>query len=311
MKKRWIISFLLLLLIIVSVVSWFLVKREFGEVPESTEVTEDTSSITIETKESFSIESSESEWLTETTDSSMMEAIELDLETTLLQEAAEKVYVGVYFLESQKELRSDSSEQTPSASLIKVFIMEYIFDQIRQEEIHLDESIDGTGLEVLLKNMIQLSDNQATNRLIEYFGMETLNEYFENQGYNDTELQRMMLDNQARNQGLDNYTSLNDCMTYLITLYEGQEDPLNQQMLTILKGQQIRTKISSQLPANIEVANKTGELDGVENDMGIIFANEPFVLVVLSNGVYELQTMRNAIGTFTVSAFEEANKDKE
>ena len=235
----------------------------------------------------------------------------LAIDDRKLQRAAAEVYYEVYFLDSGKSMSSDNSQATPSASVIKVFIMEYIYDLVSHQSISMTDIIDGETLEHLLKKMIQQSDNDATNNLINYFGMENMNRYFQIAGYSDTKLQRLMLDENARTQGLENYTSLNDCINYLMKLYESQNNPISKAMLEILKGQTIDTKIASRLPDGVEIANKTGELNTVENDMGIISAEEPFILVVLSSGVLTSQQMREAIGEFTLEAFNEANANME
>ncbi|OJG84994.1 hypothetical protein RV16_GL001422 [Enterococcus saccharolyticus] len=255
------------------------------------------------------------ESLTTTTESSS-DAVELvseplELDTSKLQAHAVDLYYEVYFLDSKRHVSSQNSVATPAASVIKLFIMDYIYHLVAQGSITMEASIEGESLDALTKRMIQLSDNQATNVLINYFSMDTLNAYFQKSGYSDTQLQRLMLDETARSQGLENYTSLDDCVSYLKKLYEHKDQLVNQAMLTILKGQTIQTKIPSQLPETIEVANKTGELDTVENDVGIVFAKEPFVIVVLSNGVKVPQQMREAIGEFASAAFNAANETSE
>ncbi len=293
---------------VLSILLFFLVKQKENNKEEtdiSTDVTMTTTMTTTAIEES----------LTTTTESSS-DAVELvseplELDTSKLQAHAVDLYYEVYFLDSKRHVSSQNSVATPAASVIKLFIMDYIYHLVAQGSITMEASIEGESLDALTKRMIQLSDNQATNVLINYFSMDTLNAYFQKSGYSDTQLQRLMLDETARSQGLENYTSLDDCVSYLKKLYEHKDQLVNQAMLTILKGQTIQTKIPSQLPETIEVANKTGELDTVENDVGIVFAKEPFVIVVLSNGVKVPQQMREAIGEFASAAFNAANETSE
>lgn len=63
--------------------------------------------------------------------------------------------------------------------------------------------------------MIQENDINATNVLIDHYGMDKLNEYFNAQGYAETKLNRRMVDINVRITDDDNYTSLNDCMKLL------------------------------------------------------------------------------------------------
>lgn len=211
---------------------------------------------------------------------------------------AGQVYYGVHYFEDGKEFSSNNSAPTVSASVIKVFIMEYAYTQA-----DLNVMVEGRSLNDWIIPMIQQSDNDATNQLIDYFGMEKLNGFFFTQGYRDTHLERKMLDSDARAQGKENYTSLNDCMTFLKKLYHHKEVYPQSAMLEIMKGQTIRTKIPSKLPNGIVVANKTGELDNVENDIGLVFSEtNPFAIVVLSQNVTNTHGIRNAIGDFALAA---------
>lgn len=226
-----------------------------------------------------------------------------ELDGTQLQANAAQVQYGVYYFNEDKLISSNNSAATPSASVIKVFIMNYAYDQLAAGTLTADTLIQGQTLESWLYPMIQNSDNAATNALIDHFGMAALNSYFQAQGYGDTRLERRMLDFAAQSQGLENYTSLNDTLTFLQKLYHNQGAYPYSQMLTIMKGQQVRTKIPSQMPAGLVIANKTGELDTVENDIGIVFdPQHPFAISVLSNGIYSSGGMRQAIGQFALAA---------
>ena len=61
-----------------------------------------------------------------------------------------------------------------------------------------------------------------------------------------------------------------------------------------MKRQQVKTKIPSQL--DVPVANKTGELAMVENDIGIVLSDKPYAIVVLTNDVSNSQGVRAGIG---------------
>ncbi|MFC4770842.1 serine hydrolase [Enterococcus hermanniensis] len=220
------------------------------------------------------------------------------LDASKLQANANPVYYGVYYFDSGKELSSNNSAPTVSASVIKVFIMEYALTQANS-----NEEIEGSSLMDWLLPMIQQSDNAATNALITHFGMEKLNHYFQTQGYPDTRLERLMLDNDARAQGKENYTSLTDCMTFLKRLYQQRAIAPYSTMLEIMEGQTVRTKIPSKLPTDVVVANKTGELDTVENDIGLVLTKEnPFAIVVLTQNFTNTEAIRSAIGDFSLAA---------
>ncbi|MBO0451982.1 serine hydrolase [Enterococcus sp. MJM16] len=225
-------------------------------------------------------------------------APEPQLDTASLMASADQVYYGIHYFNQNRDISSDNSAPTISASVIKVFIMEYAFTKADP-----NERIEEKPLSDWIVPMIQQSDNEAANVLISHFGMANLNEYFQTQGYHDTRVERLMLDNEARSQGRENYTSLNDCMSFLKKLYQQQAAYPQSAMLDIMKGQALRTKIPSKLPENVLVANKTGELDNAENDIGLVLSEEnPFAIVVLSQNFKSVEGIRGAIGEFTLAA---------
>lgn len=203
---------------------------------------------------------------------------------------AGKVAYGVYYFNDKKYLSNNNNNQMISASVIKVFIMEYLYDKGRTSEI-----AGGQSVQSLIERMITVSDNNATNMLIDHVGMESLNYYFAEKGYSGTKLQRKMLE-----QGGENYTTLQDTMKFLKCLYKNRGNQRYSDMLEIMKRQQVKTKISSQL--DVPVANKTGELATVENDIGIVLSNKPFAVVVLTNDVSNSQEIRASIGSLAKEA---------
>lgn len=101
-------------------------------------------------------------------------------------------------------------------------------------------------------------------------------------------------------QGSENYTTLQDTMKFLKKLYENRGNQNYSAMLEIMKRQQAKTKISSQL--DVPAANKTGELATVENDIGIVLNDKPYAIVVLTNEVSNSQEVRAGIGSLAREA---------
>jgi len=112
-----------------------------------------------------------------------------------------------------------------------------------------------------------------------------------------------MVDINVRITEDDNYTSLNDCMKLLKKIYDNREKEPQKNMLEILKGQVIRTKIPQKLPENAAVANITGEQQNVENDIGLVLTEDnPFAIVVLTKEVTDIVKTRTAIADFSLAA---------
>ncbi len=211
---------------------------------------------------------------------------------------------GVYTFDDESYVYN-ASEAVPSASVIKLFIMEYTFSRIAAGELSISDTIEGTSVKTLLENMITVSDNSATNAFIDYYGMTKLNDYFADQGYGNTTLNRRMLDYDAMAAGIENYTSVSDVTRFLKKLYANQEAFPYKDMLDIMKRQQVRTKIPRNLPSDVTIANKTGELDTVENDVGIVFTEgADFAIICLCSDLGSRETARSAISTAAYKLYE-------
>jgi beta-lactamase class A len=229
----------------------------------------------------------------------------LTFDTQALQANAGQVGYGVYYLNDPQTATLNPDQPFIAASVIKVFIMAYLYDQIKQQKLSETQLIGGNSLATLIHLMIQNSDNTATNTLIDFVGMPTLNQFIEKSGYKQTQLQRRMLDNVARSKGLDNYTSVHDTLLFLKRLYQQKDTFPASEMLTIMQGQTVKTKIPSQLPNGTVVANKTGELADVENDIGIVYrTDKPYIIVAFSNQVQNSAGERQAIGALSLAAYQ-------
>lgn len=214
-----------------------------------------------------------------------------------------------YTIFSTDETYHTESKAVPSASVIKVFIMEYAFEQIEDGKLSLTDKLASGTVSGLIEAMITRSDNSATNVLIDYFGMDEMNLFFAKQGYGDTRVQRKMLDTKAQSEGRDNYTSVQDVMLFLNKLYKEKEQEPYASMLKIMKRQQVKTKIPLLFPGDVIIANKTGELSNVENDIGIIFGDKgDYAVAFLCSGLADTHTARNAISNAAYTLYVSAEK---
>lgn len=145
----------------------------------------------------------------------------------------------------------------------------------------------------ILSLMILISDNTATNIMIDLLGMERINEHIKSLGAGSTLLKRKLFDTDAGALGLENIFSLNDAADYFRMLYEGKlvSEKASSEMLAILQNQQNTYKIPFYI-RNLPVAHKTGEDRGIENDVGIVFGYHPFILCFASNETDEPAAVR-------------------
>ena len=171
-----------------------------------------------------------------------------------------------------------NDQQMQAASLIKLYIMGAVYEDYDK----LSSAYGKDTLDNDLNSMITVSDNNAANTLVNYLGsgddaagMARVNKFCQDHGYTSTSMGRLLL---ADNSNGDNYTSVKDCGKFLKTIYQqdkgtSSEDTLAgaEYMYHLLKMQTRKNKIPAQMPSGVKVANKTGELDTVENDAGIIY----------------------------------------
>jgi beta-lactamase class A len=132
--------------------------------------------------------------------------------------------------------------------------------------------------------MVAVSDNSAANVLIDRLKMDNVNSLMDSLGLTHTRLRRKMMDVKAAAEGRENISTPAEMMTLLAALYQAKV--LNKVMtddffkvLSIHK----ESSIPRELPDSVRIANKPGELEGVRNDSGIVFAdNRPYVLCVMT-----------------------------
>lgn len=97
--------------------------------------------------------------------------------------------------------------------------------------------------------------------------MDAVNSFCQAHGYTSTSMGRLLL--QDNTYG-DNYTSVSDCGHFLKEIYQSNAGTTDttlshtDAMYSLLKMQERRNKIPANLPEGVKVANKTGELTGVE-----------------------------------------------
>jgi beta-lactamase class A len=109
--------------------------------------------------------------------------------------------------------------------------------------------------------------------------MENVNAAFRRMGLEKTVVRRLLFDSEASARGLENTICPREMGMLLEQLYRGEfvTQEVSRYALDILLDQQIGHKLEGKL-TGVQVAHKTGEDDGLSNDVGIVFAKEPFVI---------------------------------
>ena len=230
----------------------------------------------------------------------------------IISQVEGNVCINFYDLVKNTGFSIDGNKKVLSASMIKLLILAELMKKIFENKFSLSDTVmmanfmkiggDGvlkelnTGHHFTLKElatlMIIVSDNQATNILIDFLGMENINQLGKELDLKETFLGRKMMDAEARKKGYDNYTCADDISLLLKLIY--QEKLINKEasqlMLDILLRQQQGERLQRYLPSDIKIAHKCGDLDNLEKDGGIIWLGDrAYILVVLTNGMPNLQ----------------------
>lgn len=154
--------------------------------------------------------------------------------------------------------------------------------------------------------MVAVSDNSATNVLIDHVGMQNVNALLDSLGLTHTRLQRKMMDVKAAQQGRENLSTPREMMTFFADLYHGK---VLSKSLTDDYFKQLSTQKESDIPRfipdDVMIANKPGELTGVRNDIGVVFAaNRPFVIIVMTAFLQHERDGNDAIAKIAGAAYE-------
>lgn len=128
----------------------------------------------------------------------------------------------------------------------------------------------------VLTLMIIVSDNAASNTVLELLGKETVNKACSDLGLNNTKIERHFMDFEAAEKGLDNRTSASD----MIRLMEAFAMPgvlperERKRAMEILGNQQSRKLTGAIEEDEVQFYGKSGELAGLQADVGVFGEGE-------------------------------------
>ena len=158
----------------------------------------------------------------------------------------------------------------------------------------------------LAQFMITVSDNAATNVLIDRVGMQNVNAMLRNFGLTKTMLRRKMMDIAAAKRGDENVSTPQEMARLLETIHKGKalSTELTAGFIKQLKTLKKDSYLSYELLPGVEIADKPGSLDGVRTDSGIIFAkNRPFAISVMTAYDRDERAAEHAISEVALEAF--------
>ncbi|HYL73843.1 MAG TPA: serine hydrolase [Bryobacteraceae bacterium] len=208
------------------------------------------------------------------------------------------------------------NEKVRTASTIKLAIMATVFDSIAKgrakwtDKLTLRDSdkvggtgiirefADGTRLNIrdLVHVMIVLSDNTATNLILDKFPAESVNTFMDSLGLPNTRAMRKVLIDGKPPSGFSAAGRLEENKRFglgsttpheMVTLIEKMErgelvsPTASREMIAILKRQQWRNGIARRT-GDLPVANKTGSLNLMRSDVGIVYSHGGRIAIAIT-----------------------------
>jgi len=188
---------------------------------------------------------------------------------------------------------------------------------------HLSEGLELSWKDIM-KLMIAVSDNTATNAIIDLLGMERINAFFGDIGLFSTELQRKMMDLDAVKAGRNNYTTAADMGKVLKMAASGTlvSRRASETVLEIMSRQFYTNKLPAMLPAvpsyasaaekknpptgMVAVANKTGDLPKTQHDVGyfVLPGGRKYIIAMLTSNLSSDQEGISCIGKVSKAVYE-------
>jgi beta-lactamase class A len=237
--------------------------------------------------------------------------------------------VAIQDLVSGQKWSLNGDEIFPQASSIKIAVLAELFRQeqegipgnaklldayvVRESDLVPDSDVllgltPGLSRVVnrdLASFMVSVSDNSATNILIDRIGMNNVNKLLDKLGLKKTRLQRKMMDLKAAQQGRENISTPLEMMALLEALYRGKvlNKAMTEDYFKVLSTHK-DSALMRGLPDGAKAATKPGALEGVRNDSGIVFAkNRPFILCVMTTYLRDEKAGERAISDIAAAAY--------
>jgi len=231
-----------------------------------------------------------------------------------------KVWIYAKNLDTGKNYALHADEQVRTASTIKLPIMTETFHQIAQGKINWTDEIiltkekkqGGSGilfefsdntkldLKTAVNLMIVVSDNTATNLVLDKVGTDNVNDFMDALGLKQTRSLRKVFgggeakvssDARLKLFGLG-VSSPRDMVKLLEMLEKGEivSPEASADMLAILKRQQFKDGIGRGLLDTTPSASKSGSLDRLRSDVGIVYTRRGRIVMAIT--VDDMETVQ-------------------
>lgn len=187
-----------------------------------------------------------------------------------------------------------------TGSLYKLWVMVTVFQQIQEGRLTEEEALSRDVTALNREFGIDPSDAELTDGTINFIVRDALNQMI-TISHNYAALiltEKVKLSSVAtflRTNGFKESTvgingdapksTPSDIALFYEKLYRGKfaDEQYTKRMVDLLKGQQLNDGLPKYLPAELQVAHKTGDIGWFKHDAGIVFTNQgDYIIVVMS-----------------------------
>lgn len=220
--------------------------------------------------------------------------------------------ISVKKIDSGEELQVNGDEVFPTASTIKTAVMCTVFAELSSPTGMFNDYYatrkydattstggsgfiqnykDGTKIELkeLLHLMITLSDNIGTNMLVEWVGIDRVNQWLENNGFKETRLHstiggKIIWNAKLRKEwGLGKTTPNEMCrlMEMIVTGKANSSTSATDEMLRLLGHQYFDDHIAAEAPPTVWVGSKSGSLNESRSDTAIVASPAGMYVIIV------------------------------
>ena len=223
-----------------------------------------------------------------------------------------KVFLYAKNLDTGETYSFDGDERVRTASTIKIAVMIEAFTRVAEgkakwtDELVLTKAARyggsgilpelGDGLRLTLQDcvrlMMLLSDNTATNMVLDYLTTDAVNERMNSLGFKATRIMRRVggggeskegkLDDNLKRFGLG-ATSPHEMVQVMEKLERGEiiSKEASKQMIDLMKREQGRYSIGRSMP-NVPMASKYGALDALRSCVAILYTKQGKVAMAIT-----------------------------
>lgn len=211
----------------------------------------------------------------------------------------------------------DADGAFTAASVIKIPLLMTVYAEAAagrlslEERLAVGERVLGSGVLRHLPDLGELSirdhatlativsDNTATNRLLDRLGVAHIDERMREWGCRTSRFRRRMFDADAARRGEENVLTPRETSALLFRLVRGElvDRPTAAAVIALMEQTQDPSGLRRFLPAGTRVAHKTGSLERTRNDAGIVFGGEgAAVAAAFVDGVADARVGQRLLG---------------